>query len=379
MKRRTIFFWQPLLTDHAIFTFRALADCLNMDALCISDHAENTIRKDQGWNTHKDILPCEILSDLDWRSRIKGAFENDSDIHIVSSPFERSRINFALSLAKKKNARVYLTSEPYSPIATSYFAKEIGVGDKIKSAIRPALYRYYGCRFARCLKGVFAISPLAVKQYETMGVPKERIFPFGYFVPENDAPVNLCSQPRIVDDGLRIAFVGSLIARKGFATACQAIQMMKQRATLDIYGPGELSSLAPLPSNIRPMGTIPFGATQSVLANYDLLVVPSIHDGWGVVINEAIQAGVAVVASRNAGASALIDRWKCGSLFPAGNAQVLADILDRMAENADLLSEARRLTLSLKPLLQPSFAARYMAQCINATEAGTDPPTCPWY
>lgn len=379
MTRPMLHFWQPVLTDHAIFTFKALADELGMEALCISDRAELGIRKDQGWTSASDVLPMELLPADGWQARIDGLIGRHSDdIHIIASPFERSRINLALRLATRQRTQVFLSSEPYAPGAVSYFGSGVTLKDRIKGWVRPWLYRSYGLRYAKRLSGVFAISPLAVQQYTRMGVAQHRVFPFGYFVPAAHSITASVPRPE-ARKGLRIAFVGSLIARKGVTIAIEALKRMSLSATLDIFGPGDPAALGPLPSNARYGGKIAFGQTQAALVPYDVLVVPSMHDGWAVVVNEGIQAGVAVVASEETGASAMIARWQCGARFPAGNVDALASQLDRLASNDRLLEEARMQARTLARLLDPAEAGRYMAGCIRATQASEAPPPCPWY
>lgn len=379
MNRNNIYFWQPVLTDHALFTFSSLAGHLDMNPICISEYKENKIRKLQGWSTNTHTLPIETLEDKNWKKYIDSNIKQNSDIHIINSPFEKSRINLALSLATKRRAHVFITSEPYAPIATSYFGNTVTFIDKVKAFLRPYAYYCYGLQYARHLEGVFAISPLAVQQYVKMGVPRHRVFPFGYFVPDSLPAGKRCKLRQLPPKVLRIAFVGSLIQRKGVKIACEAMKLMKHNGTLDIFGPGDPSALGSLPASVRYVGHIPFGETQTVLQNYDVLVVPSFHDGWAVVVNEAVQAGIAVVVSYETGASAMIEKWKCGLRFPAGNAHVLASKLDYLASNSDALDITKKRSVELKPFLDPDCAARYMAECIRATLSGGEPPICPWY
>ena len=49
----------------------------------------------------------------------------------------------------------------------------------------------------------------------------------------------------------------------------------------------------------------------------DLLVLPSLFDGWGAVVNEALQAGMRVLCSTACGAASLLDgRQRGGSFDP---------------------------------------------------------------
>ena len=59
----------------------------------------------------------------------------------------------------------------------------------------------------------------------------------------------------------------------------------------------------------------------------DILVLPSIYDGWGAVINEALQAGLYVVCSDACGAADLLNDDKLGKVFHSGDENELSDIM----------------------------------------------------
>jgi len=63
-----------------------------------------------------------------------------------------------------------------------------------------------------------------------------------------------------------------------------------------------------------------------------IYVLPSnFEEGWGAVINEAMDAGCCVVSSDGAGAAPwLIHHGETGFLYPSGNFSALADILEEL-------------------------------------------------
>ena len=62
---------------------------------------------------------------------------------------------------------------------------------------------------------------------------------------------------------------------------------------------------------------------RETLSEFDLLVLPSRYDGWGVVVNEALMCGVPVVVSSACGAKELIKDGVNGYIFESGNLQSL--------------------------------------------------------
>ena len=65
----------------------------------------------------------------------------------------------------------------------------------------------------------------------------------------------------------------------------------------------------------------------------DVFVLPSIHEPWGLVVNEVMDAGRAVVVSDDVGCQAdLVQDGVNGRLFPAGNVAALAAALQDVLE-----------------------------------------------
>jgi glycosyltransferase involved in cell wall biosynthesis len=69
----------------------------------------------------------------------------------------------------------------------------------------------------------------------------------------------------------------------------------------------------------------------------DVFVLPSRHDGWGVVVNQALAAGLPVIASNEVGAALdLIDNGINGMRVAAGDADALQRAMEAFVLNRDL-------------------------------------------
>ncbi len=88
-----------------------------------------------------------------------------------------------------------------------------------------------------------------------------------------------------------------------------------------------------LGSRVRFLGEVPDAA--AVLAGWDLLVLPSRREGFGLVLAEAMAAGRPVIASRAGGIPEVVDDGKTGLLVPTGDAPALAGALERLAGSPD--------------------------------------------
>jgi len=121
----------------------------------------------------------------------------------------------------------------------------------------------------------------------------------------SDAPRR--RDPRVV----RFLFVGQLIESKGVWTLLAAFGRVPDPSRrLDIVGYGPLADAL-----VRTLeaegderiqyhgGTDSLGETCRHYASADCLIMPSLREVWGLVVNEALAAGLYVVASNRAGAT----------------------------------------------------------------------------
>jgi glycosyltransferase involved in cell wall biosynthesis len=142
---------------------------------------------------------------------------------------------------------------------------------------------------------------------------------------------------------VRFLFVGRPAAEKGaplLLRAWEASGLRPPSAALVLVGPS--------PAEDPPAGTVTLDAMpperlRDVYAACDVLVVPSIptrtfREPWGLVVNEAMNQGLAVIASDAVGAAAggLVRDGESGLVVPAADAGALASALDQLATDRQL-------------------------------------------
>ena len=377
--------WQPALTDHQAFTYKALAQVSGKPLIAYVASMEDSTREALG-------RPETKVSTLEQRLIPKRGFlrfcyrhlaAHRGDIHLFYSPFQNPGLIVCLLIAARMGVDFYLISEPYSPTADGYYSDDKRWLGKMKAMLRPLLYRVYSAFLRRRISGIFAISNLALSQYENAGIPSFKLFPFGYFVPIVRTSGISSSHPgRAERDCLRVIFVGSLIKRKGLDLLQAAVVLLGKQdcaVSVDIFGPGDTSKFSKECPALRYCGMIPFGEAQSVIAQYDVLVLPSRHDGWGVVVNEALCSGVPVICSDTSGAGGVATMLGAGLTFASGNALALSNALERLVLEPSLLQSMRLATAQAAELLQPEVAARYMLDVIQAREVDRATLSPPWY
>ena len=163
--------------------------------------------------------------------------------------------------------------------------------------------------------------------------------------------------PRRIPD--RIVAVGRLVPDKGhsilieaFASVCETMP----EAELVIYGDGpERGRLNALACRLGVSGKVSLpGYCPNVLqalASASVMALPSLREGFGNVVVEAMAAGTPVVASDCPGPAALLRGGALGRLVQAGDAGALAGAIGaqlRAPRNEEQLARARDAALAYR-------------------------------
>ncbi len=114
---------------------------------------------------------------------------------------------------------------------------------------------------------------------------------------------------------LKCLYIGQYIVRKGIPELLEAFAgIAPNEATLSLVGSGELKSLVSdytqKYSHISESGFVEPDELPQLISQYDLLLVPSRHDGWAVVVVEAMASGLPVVSTRHTGAFVEMGQWE---------------------------------------------------------------------
>ncbi|QWE14865.1 glycosyltransferase family 4 protein [Polynucleobacter sp. AP-Sving-400A-A2] len=386
MTKAPIVTWQVVLTDHQAFTYEALADSAGVKVLSHVVVLEDEARKKQGWlDLQVKSLSRFLIPRNNFFKYCFGVIrDHQNSIHIFAAPFSDWRFIPCMLYAAWLNVEYFIISEPYSPESEGYLSDTSLVMGQIKALLRPKLYRLYGLLLRRSVTGIFAISRLALFQFQVLGFPASKLFPFGYFVPgqfgsKDEERFRLHRQPH---SSINAIFVGSLIRRKGvdlLIDVSKALLARGSRISIDVYGPE--SKDMPLLNfpNLSYKGAIPFGMAQKEMAQYDLVIVPSRHDGWGVAVNEAILAGTPVVCSDQVGAGTLVNKFACGLEFKSGDHHALLEILRKIEDDPELLNSLSERAISNRERIEPKIAAKYMLSVFESSPSRRAMIDSPWY
>jgi glycosyltransferase involved in cell wall biosynthesis len=230
--------------------------------------------------------------------------------------------------------------------------------------------RWYLGTVVRHCSGVLPFGSLGRAFFEKYGADPGRVFYFplepDYGMVERVAADQVAEQAArfgLVRGRRRIVYSGRLAAPKrvdllldAFATLAPVrpewdlllVGDGPERAALEARLPGAMADRVIWAGHLEDPSLL-----SALYHSCDLLVLPSDYEPWGLVVNEAAAAGLALVCSDAAGAAPeLVRDVFNGRVFPAGNLQALVECLldvtqpqalTRMkSASADVLAEWRR-------------------------------------
>lgn len=135
--------------------------------------------------------------------------------------------------------------------------------------------------------------------------------------------------PRPREAALRVLALGRLVEKKGFDVLLDALALLDGRnLALTLAGDGPLRATlaaraAHLPANVSVTFTGWRDEVATLFAASDLFVLPSRDEPFGIVVLEAMAAGVPIVATRTRGPLEILTS-DTSVLTPIGDAQALA-------------------------------------------------------
>jgi len=178
-------------------------------------------------------------------------------------------------------------------------------------------------------------SKIAAASFIDRGMPPEKIFvnhlgvDLSQFSPrcevkDNDVPVILC--------------VGALSIRKGTAALLNAFAKIDGHAELVCVGPVDPDFrrvLDSLPSDsVTLLGAVSRNDIHDAYRSADIFCLPSVEEGFGMAVLEAMASGLPVVISDQVGAADLIDNGTDGLVVAHGDTDALSVALSALVADS---------------------------------------------
>ncbi len=143
---------------------------------------------------------------------------------------------------------------------------------------------------------------------------------------------------------LRVLFVGSLGQRKGLSYLLNAVEPLGEITTLTLLGRKTVDHCAPLDEATQKHHWIPTLSNAQVLEEmrrHDVLVFPSLFEGFGLVILEAMSQGLPVITTAHTAGPDLIQHGKSGFVVPIRSAEEITMHLEQLERDREQLYEMK--------------------------------------
>lgn len=151
-------------------------------------------------------------------------------------------------------------------------------------------------------------------------------------------PPGLSPARRTPGDPLRVLFVGSLGQRKGLRYLLDALAALGSGFELTLIGVPSSAPCVPLANGLRRhrhIPSLPHGEILAEMSRHHAFVFPSLFEGFGLVLLEAMACGLPVIATPHTAAPDIVREGRDGFIVPIRDAAAIAERLTWLAADED--------------------------------------------
>lgn len=187
---------------------------------------------------------------------------------------------------------------------------------------------------------IFVASSFTKKTLEEYSgeLSEVKVIPYGF--PEVTQKKNY--QP-LINRKLKVLFIGGLSQRKGLSYLFEAVEAMQEKVELTVVGHKAVAHCNALNKALERHTWIPSLSHDQVLAcmrEHDVFVFPSLFEGFGLVITEAMSQGTPVITTDRTAGPDLINNGEDGWIVPAASSTSIRDVFDEIFLNPEIVEKA---------------------------------------
>ena len=364
------FFWQNTNSFHQSSFLEALYLCEHHVTLIVTEPLSQH-RKNMGW-VEPTLEDVTVIKAYDDESIPYELIEpNSHDVHVFFGISAFRRVHKAFLWAIQQKARIGIFTEPLD------FRGFKGILRNIRGF-------WHKSKYAKHIAFVLTTGKQGVSQFENWGYDKNKVYEWAYTV-QDSTEVLSASQPIEI---YNIVYVGSLLHLKGYDILINAVKQLQANVQLHLYcySAGEKNQVESIKRELNNVDNIhlyPFLSNNEIrkkIPDYDLLVLPSRYDGWGVVINESLAEGTPVIVSSRCGSSTLINNEKLGDVISTLHAESLKKMIENRLKRGKINRETRNYTKEwARNHISGHAMSTYLERIIDYIDGHTaQKPSAPW-
>ncbi len=371
-ERYTIVFWLSDLSMHFSATIRAILD-RGHEVVLVAAHEMLSDRLRMGWKI-PDFGRATIVvnSNEQQTDATIRRYAPEEAIHILSG-MRQSYYRHVIRRLIESNCRFGFYGEAPHPDGVLVFPKRL-----VYTVLSTPLISH-GCFF-------LALGRSSAEWFRDCGWDNKNLFECGYAV---EHPSNRLLNKRIAhrDGTYEIVFVGRFLPIKRIDLAFKALSnQVSQNWHFTLIGDGpvkeEMVAFAHrlgISHLVSFYDFLPNSEAVQRIAEGDLLILPSLHEGWGAVVNEALMSGVRAICSDRCGAADLLRDGQRGMVFRSGDAHSLTHALDREISLGKRTEKDRAAIRAWSECISGSSIADYILAVLEHFYVGGPRPKPPWF
>jgi len=311
--------------------------------------------------------------------------------------FERSLDSVTFSERLRALFKVFRKFKPdvlningwYDPaqVVLALYAKKLGVKLVISSESsaldrpRKNLRESLKMRFLRRADAFFCFGKTSVEYLETLGIDKSMIPVKKAAVVDNALISRIFTKSKnnqaTVAIGRNFIYVGRLAQEKNLSSLLAAYRDCCDSRSdnewgLVFVGDGPMKAQLMQEaaenglSGIRFSGGMPWHEVPTYLAQADVLILPSLSEPWGLVVNEAMVCAMPVIVSRNCGCSDdLVQSGQNGLLFDPTEVDELAAAMRHYITHPEDIAVHGAKSLELIAAFSPTSVGKEMVTAFH--------------
>jgi starch synthase len=146
---------------------------------------------------------------------------------------------------------------------------------------------------------------------------------------------------------LKVLYVGGLSQRKGLSYLVEAINALDNKVEFAFVGNGSALELVQqkLP-HASYLGTMPHSKVLAAMRDHDVLIFPSLFEGFGMVITEAMSQGMVVIATDHTALPNIADE-STGIRVPVRDSGAIEVALNDLINNPEKVEKIGKSSMRL--------------------------------
>ena len=166
---------------------------------------------------------------------------------------------------------------------------------------------------------------------------------------------------------LKLLFVGGLSQRKGIADLFSAVNKLGRHVQLTIAGSKTGNDCPALNTELAKhtwIPSLPHAAILQLMKEHDVLLFPSLFEGFGLVITEAMAQGTPVITTERTAGPDIIENDNNGWLIKAGQEHELQMAIEKLLQQPQLIARAGRAAMETARLRPWPVYGKELAEAI---------------